>query len=249
MASVGTAFRRSDSYGIVLALLLLSFILSAMPPSTHWLHLIRLLLLGGTMLFALRTSRVHGRILRAAMLLFVVAMSLGLAIAITGHGSNTERGVIAVLDVILLALVPPVVVNRILRHPRVDVETIVGAVSVYIILGVFFQSLYIAVDAFETKPFFVNGVHTTSAFQFFSFVTLTTVGYGNLIPKTSLGQSLAVLEALLGQIYLVTLVARLVSLFGRERDPGAASPHASSAQAPRPSEVAQVTESPDLPNR
>ena len=50
---------------------------------------------------------------------------------------------------------------------------------------------------------------------YYSFVTLTTVGYGNLVPASNLGQTLAMLEAMLGQVYLVIVVSRLVSLWGR----------------------------------
>lgn len=72
----------------------------------------------------------------------------------------------------------------------------------------------------EGFPFLApRSAHSLSDDLFFSFTTLTTTGYGNLIPVTGLGRALAMLEALTGQLYLVTVVARLVALWmpARER--------------------------------
>jgi hypothetical protein len=98
----------------------------------------------------------------------------------------------------------------------VNGETIFGALDVYIIFGMLFSAIYASIGAFSPSPFFGTDASINSgSYQFFSFVTFTTVGYGNLVPATQLGQSLAVIEALLGQVYLVTLVARLVGGFQR----------------------------------
>lgn len=220
-----SAVRASDSYGLVLFLLAVSFTTAALPGLPHEFHVIRLTLLGITMLFALRTSKAPFALVVAARILFAISFVVAVVATVTGGGAHvrTEIGVIAALQFMLLALAPPAIVYRILRHPRVDVDTILGAVTVYVILGVFFEAIYVTVSAFSTEPFFttnrqVEQLSDLHNFQFFSFVTLTTVGYGNLIPRSTLGQSLAILEALAGQIYLVTLVARLVSAFGTERE-------------------------------
>ena len=73
-------------------------------------------------------------------------------------------------------------------------------------------------SALGGAQFFVQTAKPTSADDlYFSFITLTTVGYGDLTAATSLGRSIAVLEALVGQIYLVTIVSVLVSRLGRSR--------------------------------
>jgi hypothetical protein len=84
----------------------------------------------------------------------------------------------------------------------------------------FFAFLYTGIGNAMSHPFFAQQQHATSAdYQYFSFVTLTTTGYGDLTAAGNLGRSFAVLEALTGQIYLVTIVALLVSnLRGRPRD-------------------------------
>ena len=87
-------------------------------------------------------------------------------------------------------------------------------VSVYIILGLLFTFLYIGLDRIQGSPFF--GSETTihnGDTLLFSFYTLTTTGYGNLVPAGQPGKLFAGLEMLMGNIFLVTLVAGLVSLW------------------------------------
>jgi voltage-gated potassium channel Kch len=74
-----------------------------------------------------------------------------------------------------------------------------------------FGGVFATIDEFGESDFFQNGAHATSDFLYFSFATLTTVGYGDFVAQTSLGRSLAITEALIGQIYLVTVVAVIVS--------------------------------------
>jgi voltage-gated potassium channel Kch len=203
-----------DSYGFVLCLLLVSFILAPLAEGLGWLW-IRVPVQGTTMLFALHTSRVHRRTMRLASVLFAVAMVLALALVSAG-GGTAPAGMLEAVIALLLAVSIPAILRRILTTEIATLETIIGALDVYIIFGLFFAAVYAAIGAFSATPFFGTQAHVTGgSYQFFSFVTLTTVGYGNLVPATQLGQSLAVLEALLGQIYLVTLVARLVSGFQR----------------------------------
>ncbi len=110
------------------------------------------------------------------------------------------------------------ILNRILRHPSVSLETIAGAIDVYVILFLIFSSLYRAIASASGGPFFVLVHHASvNQYLYFSFATQTTVGYGDLTVATNLGRSLVVMEALLGQIFLVTLVARLSVFAAREK--------------------------------
>jgi hypothetical protein len=80
--------------------------------------------------------------------------------------------------------------------------------------------MFTAVARLTTTPLFTDGSPADSAtIQYFAFITLTTTGYGDLTPAGQSGRSLAVLDALAGQIFLVTPVARLVSMLGTERRP------------------------------
>ena len=104
-----------------------------------------------------------------------------------------------------------------IRHRRVTHETVLGALCAYILVGLLFAFLYLAVSNLRSGPFFAQpGEHVQSEFLYYSFVTLTTLGFGDLSPSVGLPQALTAIEALLGQIFLVTMVARLVTLWVRQ---------------------------------
>ena len=93
-----------------------------------------------------------------------------------------------------------------------------GAICIYVLIGMLWALLYTAIGALDSRPFFAQIDKTTTAdYLYFSYVTQTTVGYGDLTAAGSIGRALAVLEALIGQLYLVTVVALLVGRLGPGR--------------------------------
>jgi len=100
----------------------------------------------------------------------------------------------------------------VLSEHEVNFRTILGAISVYVLLGILFTYVYFGVDKLQPGLFFGQSIKTGD-FIFFSITTLTTTGYGNLVPAGQPGKMLAGLEMLVGQIFLVTLIAGLVSLW------------------------------------
>lgn len=204
------ALQAPNSYGFVLVLLLVSFILAPLAQGLDALWA-RVLVQGAVVLFAIHTSRVHRRTLRVAALIVAVSLALSLEAVVTG-GTNLTEGHVEALLALLIAISVPAMLRRILTAKEVGADIVLGALDVYILFGMFFAALYASVGGLSSTPFFTTHQQVNAGgYQFFSFITLTTVGYGNLVPATSLGQSLAVLEAVAGQVYLVTLVARLVS--------------------------------------
>jgi hypothetical protein len=140
---------------------------------------------------------------------------------IAGEG-HTVNGITRLASGLLVALAPPAIVVGVLRTLRseraVTVDVVFGALCLYLLAGMFFAFIYGAVDNLGGNPFFSQGVATTpSRCLYFSFTTLTTVGYGDLTARTNLGQTLSVIEALVGQIYLVTVVATIVGNVGSRR--------------------------------
>ena len=118
---------------------------------------------------------------------------------------------------LLVTATLPVTITRVLHHRRVTAETILGALCAYVLVGLLFAFLFLAVDDFREAPFFTQpGEHDQGEFLYFSFVALTTLGFGDLSPSVGLPQALTVLEALIGSVFLVTLVARLVTLWVRQ---------------------------------
>jgi Ion channel len=99
-------------------------------------------------------------------------------------------------------------------------QSIYGALSAYIIIGLMFAAFYAAIEHLGAGHFFANGqTASTQTFQYFSFTTLTTLGYGDFTAAGSGGRALAVMEALTGQVFLATLVARLVTAFRASPEP------------------------------
>ena len=126
------------------------------------------------------------------------------------------------MNAALVALGPPAVAVGVVRDLRttgqVRLEAVFGVLSLYILIGMAFGFVYGAIDQLGGDPFFAGGqAATVSHCLYFSFTTLATVGYGDFVARTDLGHTLAVSEALMGQIYLVTVVSLIVSNLARPR--------------------------------
>lgn len=171
---------------------------------------------------ALHRSEVKQSTMRFAYVVVAVVAVLtavGLVVGITTDVG--DRQVIAVSSAgfaLIFAVVFPSMVRTALGHRRVNLNTLTAAISAYLVIGLWFTTIYLAAAALG-DPVFFEGVTdpTVGDFEYFSFITLTTVGYGDLSPVTSAGRSAAVAQAILAQVYLVTTVARVVSLYGQER--------------------------------
>jgi hypothetical protein len=178
--------------------------------------LVATILVGVTLLLALRASGLVRRWQRIAdlLVLFVVIALMAVLVisAATSLGAPANGGYQPLIIVALAALAPIVVVHRLLKHRRVVVGTLLGAISAYLLIPVAFFYVFTTVNAYQGTPFFGQEEPTTS-FMYFSLTTLTTVGYGDLAAVTPLGRLLAASEAVIGQVYLVTFVAMLVALF------------------------------------
>ena len=104
------------------------------------------------------------------------------------------------------------------RQESVNAQSVTGAIGIYLLLGMFFVYLYGASAYLGHSAFFVQTASASrQLFQYFGFVTLATVGYGDYTAAHTLGRMLAIVEALMGQLYLVTVLAILVSQLGRPR--------------------------------
>jgi voltage-gated potassium channel len=205
-----------DSYASLLALLLANFLLLELVDDARWGALGSTLLAAVALVVAISDPDAGHTITRRHALL--VAACVALAPLVLFVNSASIIGVTYLLPVVLLVTATlPVTISRVLRHRRVTHETVLGALCAYVLVGLFFAFLYLAVDEFRPAPFFVQpGEHSQGEFLYFSFVALTTLGFGDLSPSVGLPQALTALEALFGQVFLVTLVARLVTLWVRQ---------------------------------
>jgi hypothetical protein len=216
------AGRIADAYGLVLILILITFVVTmTLPPKGAGGRVAAIAVAAVTAAVAFRSSDVRPARQRLAGV--VATASFAAAVIAEVLPSNRLLGIAFGAVAILLAVASGTILRRVITSVRVDFRTILGAISVYTLFGVLFAFLYLGVDRWLDGDFFTGVAHPHSSdYVFFSYTTLTTTGYGNLIPAENVGQSLAVFEMLIGQIFLVTLVAGLVSLWrpgsGRNAD-------------------------------
>ena len=120
----------------------------------------------------------------------------------------------------LAALVLFVIGRDLVEHPRITVRTLLGAIAFYLLIGLVFARAYAFLASVDSGRFFAQpGKNSPADYLYFSYVTQATVGYGDLTPVTRIGRAFTIAEALLGQLYLVTILALFVSNIGRERRP------------------------------
>jgi hypothetical protein len=127
----------------------------------------------------------------------------------TGPNIAAALGLVSALMTLTVAVV---IALSVIKKGEITRQSITGAVCIYVLLGMIFMFVYGAVAALGDGPFFHQGTDGTRALRlYFSYITMTTVGYGDYTPAGNLGHALAVIEALTGQLYLVTVVALLVA--------------------------------------
>jgi hypothetical protein len=205
-------------YGLLLLATLASLGVQGIAQPTGLQQVVVTVLAGASLLLALHAAGLGRRWLLPAALLTGAAIAMAIVRATTG---DIGEGVARATNAALLALGPPAVavgVVRSLRTGTVKVEAVMGVLSLYMLLGMLFGFTFGAIDHLGSEPFFAGGREATvSNCLYFSFTTLTTTGYGDFVAGTSLGHTLAVFEALIGQIYLVTIVSLIVGNLGRSR--------------------------------
>jgi len=173
-------------------------------------------LLGLTLLAAsLMPSHAHAQVQKRGFVVFVViAIALGLAPIRSGLG---ETGPITLA---LWSAIAFLGATRALRYAmssrRVDRDHLLAALNTYLLVGVFLGSTWVALEGAMPGSLVFGGAPLKNLSLpdgiYFSFVTLATLGYGDILPATPIARGLAVFEAIFGQLYLAVMVARLVSL-------------------------------------
>src|SRR5215813_11347576 len=97
-----------------------------------------------------------------------------------------------------------------MRGAKVDAEHLFAALSSYLLAGIYFGLLYWALEQLRPGTFVAATAFSKTGGIYFSFVTLATLGYGDIVPKTDVARGLAILEAVGGQLYIAVTIARLV---------------------------------------
>jgi hypothetical protein len=208
-------------YGLLLATVFVFVAVQGIMPPSDAQQVIVAGLSGASLLLALRAAGLGGHVLAVAGGAAAIVLVLSVVRATVG---GIGEGAAGLMNLALVAFGPPAVafgvIHEVRASGRVRLQAVMGVLALYMLLGVLFAFVYGAIDRLGGDPFFANGdTTTTSRCLYFSFTTLTTVGYGDFVARSNLGHTLAVFEALLGQIYLVTVVSVLVSNLGRPARP------------------------------
>ena len=205
-------------YGVVLAILLVFVAFVIISPDTTWARVVGFAFDVAALVAAVATSRAapatRGRravVVLLAGVVLIIAIDAGvLPIAVTFALSGVITAAVAV------ALTGGLV--RLLRERGVTVQAVAGALSVYLLVGLLFAWAIAFVARVNGGHYFAqqSGVDTSSA-TYYSFTVMTTTGFGDLTAATHVGRALAVLEMLVGQIYVVVVIGLLVGNAGGRR--------------------------------
>jgi hypothetical protein len=215
---IGSPSDLQQRYGLLLLAIITVFAVEGISGPGPVKQVIVSALLGSTLMLSLWAAEAKPTFTRPA---FVVVVALVAASIGESAAGNVDGNAQRIANLLLVTLAPPAIVIGVLRslraRNRVTVEAVFGVLCLYILLGLFFASTFGVIGRFS-GGFFTGGVEPTiQRCVYYSFTTLTTVGYGDLTASSNLGHTLSVFEALLGQIYLVTVVSLIVGNLGRSR--------------------------------
>ena len=206
-------------FGVLLGLILVTLTYSLATPSGEGGHLVGVALQAAVLVAAVISSRMHPVVVALA----VGAAAIGIAgslVALLGT-DDFDQGAASIVALPYVVLTPIAIVSGLVKHFREEggmtLQTMFGVLCLYLLIGLAFGTVFAFIDEVGDRHFFITGTADRDDFLYYSFSTLTTTGYGDLIAATDLGRSLSITEALIGQIYLVTVVAMIVGNLGPAR--------------------------------
>jgi hypothetical protein len=206
--------RAAHSYWAVLGAIFVTFFLAALLPDARWASSLIVLAQSATLLIVIWTA---GWAMTERTFPFAIATIAGTAAAINlfwqGDALTAALGIAA--GVLSIAIAVAIARGAVAQN-EVNSRSVAGAICVYMLFGMLFMWVFSVLAVLGHGPFFAQGTDGTRSVRlYFSYTTLATLGYGDFTPAGNLGRSLAVLEALIGQLYLVTVVAVVVTRLGR----------------------------------
>jgi hypothetical protein len=204
------AFYSPDSYGLVVLLILITYILSVSIRQS-WAGSLVVFVQVATVSITLRASEAGLRVRRFTFGLLVLA-AIGALVNLFVSTRHASMGITAAIGAVLYIAASLSILRHLIRRRVVDAETVLGAIATYLMVGMAFAFMYRTMAFAGAGNFFGSqGEGTFAQDLFFSFTTLTTTGYGNLVPASNPGQTFAVAEMLIGQLFLVTAVAKVIN--------------------------------------
>lgn len=209
--------RRSEAsfrYGVVLGIVVVFLVLEVLSPDADWSRALGIALAGGALSFAVATSRARAEVRRVRSITVAVFATVVVIAIAAGLLSDAVTFVIgsAIVAAIPVALGGGLI--RLINTEGVTVQAVAGALAIYLLIGLLFASAIGFVAAVESGSYFAQGQHVNNGnIVYYSFTVLTTTGFGDFTAAHPLGHALAVLEMLIGQLYLVTVIGILIGNF------------------------------------
>ena len=205
-------------FGAVFALVLNLVLFEVLASSDDWARAGAVALAGGALTVAVATSRARAPVRRARAWLvggFALLVVIGIAAGLIGAAIT-----FAVVTVLILGI-PVALVGgllRLIRTAGVTVQVVAGALTVYLVVGLLFASIIAFAATVQNSPYFTQGKKVSNGERvYYSFTVLTTTGFGDYTAAQPFGHALAVLEMLIGQLYLVTVIGIVVGNFAGRR--------------------------------
>jgi hypothetical protein len=207
-----------DSYGSVLLLILFTYLFSV-GVTASWAASLVITVQIGTVWAVLHVSGARRPVRRMAGVLLLISALAAIINLFVGR-ETTGQGAVAFMSAVLYLIAPFSITRSLIFRREVDLQTVLGAIDIYLLIGMLFAFVYRFLGVVQPSAFFgAAGDGKLPQDLFFSFTTLTTTGYGNLIPAGNPGQTFAVAEMLIGQLFLVIAVAKVISAFTPARLP------------------------------
>jgi len=213
--------RGKEQYGIALILILAAMIFVMAAPDEEWSQATALMLQGFALFASLRAAQsdIRLRVVSGVVIGICLAVAFNLAIFDSNLGPMFVRWSSLILVLMATPIIGFGVVRQVKERRQVTIHTMMGVLCIYLLIGMAFAFSFGLIQALSNEPFFRpgDGSETLSNYLYFSLTTITTAGLGDFAPQQGLGRSLTAAEALIGQIYLVTIVAVIVGNLGRKR--------------------------------
>jgi hypothetical protein len=212
--------RGGHRYGAVLVITLAMATFTLAAPDGTGMHLVELAVAGAALMAAMLTSGARPAVRRATHGALLLALLLAVAAAVAGARPGVlALSATAVANGATIAVILGGLVRLVRDEGSVGVQAVFGAMAIYLLLGLAFGFVVGAIATGADGAYFAQGTDGVQSQRvYFSYTVMTTTGFGDLTARTAPGRALTVLEMLVGQLYLVTVIATLVgNLRRRER--------------------------------
>jgi voltage-gated potassium channel len=208
--------RAAHSFGLVLLIAVIEVFFALLAPDGAWSASLLILIATALLMTALWTSGLARATSRSMAVVAILGICAAAARMIDrGDAVAVTVGIVSGLMVVAAILV---IARGVVDQREINLQSVRGALAIYVLLGLAFQFAYSVVVLLDSSPFFTNGGDGTRAIRtYFSYVTLATLGYGDYTPASNLGHAIAVVEAISGQLYLVIVITVMVGRLGQRR--------------------------------